>query len=61
ANEASSPAVKDTLLGILTEEHEIQHRVFTEMARRGWYETEAAEENKIEQAKTKFSGDTGSC
>ena len=61
ANEASSPAIKDALMGILSEEHEIQHRVFSEMARRGWYQTEMAEDNKIQQAKTKFSGDTGCC
>ena len=51
ANEASDPTVKNTLMTILKEEHDIQHEVFTEMSKRGWYQTEAAEDNKINQAK----------
>ena len=58
ANEASDPIVKNTLMTILKEEHDIQHEVFTEMNKRGWYQTEAAEEMKIDQAKQKFSADT---
>ncbi len=57
ANEASSPEVKNTLMTILNEEHEIQHQVFTEMNKRGWYQTEAAEDNKINQTKQKFAAD----
>ena len=54
ANEAASPVVQNTLMTILNEEHEIQHQVFTEMNKRGWYQTEAAEDNKIEKTKQKF-------
>ena len=57
ANEASDPVVKNTLMTILKEEHDIQHEVFTEMKNRGWYQTEAAEDNKIDQAKQKFCTD----
>ncbi len=61
ANEASDPVVKNTLMGILEEEHDIQHEVFTEMSKRGWYQTEAAEDNKITQAKQKFASDASCC
>ena len=61
ANEASDPTVKNTLMSILAEEHDIQHEVFTEMNKRGWYQTEAAQDNKITQAKQKFAADTSCC
>lgn len=55
ANEASTPAIKSEFMNILSEEHQIQHDVFTEMQKRGWYVVEQAEQNKITQAKLKFS------
>ena len=59
ANEASDPVVMNTLMSILKEEHDIQHEVFTEMNKRGWYQTEAAQDNKITQTKQKFAQDVG--
>lgn len=55
AGECASPAVKADFMNILNEEHQIQHEVFTEMQKRGWYPVEPADQNKINQAKQKFS------
>ena len=43
ANECSDPQLKE-------------HEVFTEMQKRGWYQTEPAEQDKINQAKQKYLG-----
>jgi len=51
ANECVNVALKNDLLNILKEEHDIQHELFTEMKNRGWYATEPADPNKITQAK----------
>ena len=42
-------------MNLLSEEHQIQHDVFSEMQKRGWYPTQDAPEEKIRQAKMKFS------
>lgn len=55
ANECATPAVKTDFMNILKEEHQIQHDVFCEMQKRGWYSTESADQNKINQAKQKYS------
>lgn len=56
ANECATPSVKTDFMNILQEEHQIQYDVFSEMQKRGWYPTEPADQNKINQAKQKFSG-----
>ena len=61
ANEASKPEVKNTLMSILQEEHEIGHEVFVEMQSRGWYQTEAAPQTKIDQTKQKFENNCCNC
>ena len=61
ANEASAQNVKDTFMSILDDEHNIQHEIYLEMAKRGWYQTEAAEDNKVQQAKQKFGADCNNC
>ncbi len=61
ANEASEPAVKNTMMSILDEEHKIQHEVFLEMQKRGWYQTEAAPQDKICQTKEKFAPSCSDC
>ena len=55
ANESSSLTVKNTLMTLLREEHDIQHDLFEQMQKRGWYQTESAPQQKIEQTKSKFS------
>lgn len=61
ACEAASAEVKNTLMSILDDEHTIQHDVFLEMSRHGWYQTEAAPQNKVDQTKQKFGADTSYC
>ena len=41
-------------MSLLHEEHDIQADVFEEMHSRGWYMTPAAQQQKIDTAKTKF-------
>lgn len=55
ANECSSPAVLSELINILNEEHQLQHEVFDEMQKRGWYQSEPAQQQKIDQTKQKFA------
>ncbi|HJB26877.1 MAG TPA: spore coat protein [Firmicutes bacterium] len=56
ANECSDPQLKEQFVNLLEDEHRIQHEVFTEMQKRGWYQTEPAEQDKINQAKQKYLG-----
>ena len=58
ANECSCPALKNQFMNILGEEHQIQHDIFSEMEKRGWYATEPADQNKVNQAKQKFQSQT---
>lgn len=55
ANECASPAVLSELMNILNEEHQMQHEVFEEMQKRGWYKTETAPRQKIDQCKQQFA------
>lgn len=55
ANECAAPALKSEFMNLLSEEHQIQHDLFSEMQKRGWYPTPAAQEQKIQQCKQKFS------
>lgn len=55
ANECATPSVKTDFMNILKEEHQMQYDVFSEMQKRGWYPTEPADQNKINQAKQKYS------
>ena len=45
--------VRNTMLKILEQEHSIQNEVFNMMHARGLYETPAADEQKVQQAKMK--------
>lgn len=54
ANECSAPQIRDVFINILNEEHQIQADVFTEMSKRGWYPTQAADQQQVQQAKQKF-------
>ena len=56
ANECASASLKADFMNILSEEHQIQHEIFTEMQKRGWYQVEQADQNKINQAKQKYTG-----
>lgn len=54
ANECTHDNVRNTILRILEEEHALQVEVFNMMHQRGFYETPAAEEKKIQAAKQKY-------
>ena len=47
--------VRNTMLKILEQEHSIQNEVFNMMHARGFYETPAADEKKVQEAQQKFS------
>lgn len=53
-NECATPEVRNVFMSILKEEHEIQNDIFCEMQKRGWYQLQPAEAQKIQQTKTKF-------
>jgi spore coat protein CotF len=55
ANECVNPALRTDFLNILKEEHDIQAELFSEMQKRGWYQTKPAEQSDINQSKQKFS------
>ena len=55
ANECVNPSLRTDFLNILKEEHDIQADLFTEMQKRGWYQTKAADQNEVAQAKQKYS------
>lgn len=54
ANECACPNLLADTMNILQEEHRIQSQVFGDMQKRGWYPTEAAEQQKISQVKQKY-------
>lgn len=55
ATECVHEPIRKTVLEILEQEHSIQHEVFTMMHQRGFYETPAAESQKVQEAKQKFA------
>ena len=54
ANECATPNVREEMLGLLREEHNIQAELFTEIHGRGWYQTTPAEQPKVDQARQKY-------
>lgn len=54
ANECASIALKNEMLNLLNEEHKLQHDVFEQMQKRGWYPTQAAEQKKIDAVKQQY-------
>ncbi len=60
ACEAATPEVVSCIMQILNEEHTIQQDVFKEMSSRGWYVTEAAEDTKLQKAKSEYQAFTAS-
>ena len=53
-NECATPQVRGVFMSILKDEHDIQNEVFAEAQKRGWYQIQPAEQQKIQQVKTKF-------
>lgn len=54
SNECAHENVRNTMLHILAEEHDIQDDVFHMMSARGLYPTPAAEAKKVDEAKQRF-------
>ena len=55
ANECASPSLMNEFMNLLSEEHQIQLDVFSELQKRGWYPIQSAPAEKVQQAKMKFS------
>ena len=55
ANECVHDNVRQEILHCLEQEHEIQQDVFRMMHDKGYYPTPAAQEQKVQEAKQKFS------
>ena len=55
AGECVSDQLRSTFLNILGDEHRIQADMFTTMQTNGWYQVENAPQQKIDQARQKFS------
>ncbi len=54
SNECSHEHVRNVMLDILADEHDIQDDVFHMMSSKGYYPTPAAEEKKIAEAREKY-------
>jgi spore coat protein CotF len=54
-NECATPNVRDGFMSLLNEEHQIQAEVFDMMKQRGWYQTPAADQQKVNQAKQQYA------
>lgn len=55
ANECACPNLKNTIVDLLKDEHELQFGVFNTMHDRGYYPTPQAEQQKVDQAKQTFA------
>ena len=55
ANECTHEDVRQTMMKILNQEHEIQQEVFEMMHAQGYYPTPAADAKKVEEAKQQYS------
>lgn len=53
--EAADTEVRNSLADLLADEHRIQTELFSEMSARGWYQTEKAEDGKIQSERMKFA------
>lgn len=55
SNECVHEGLRSTMLDILADEHTMQQDVFCSMHERGFYPTPDAEQDKIDEAKQKYS------
>lgn len=55
AGECTNQQLRNAFLNILDDEHGIQANIFENMQSKGWYQTEPADQQKVQQAKQKFS------
>lgn len=55
AGECVNSQLRSTMLNILDDEHCIQAEIFSELQSNGWYKTEPADQNKVQQTRMKYS------
>jgi spore coat protein CotF len=55
AGEAVNSQLRSTMLSILDDEHTIQADIFSSLQSHGWYQPEQAEQQKVVQARQKFT------
>ena len=55
AGECVNQQLRNTMLSILGDEHNIQADIFNCLQSHGWYQTEPAQQQKIADAKMKFT------
>ena len=55
AGECVNEQLRSTFLQILDEEHQIQADMFCTLQSNGWYQVEPAQQQKVDQARQKFS------
>jgi Spore coat protein len=55
AGECVNEQLRSTFLNILDDEHKIQADMFCSMQKNGWYPVENAPQQKIDQARQKYS------
>jgi spore coat protein CotF len=53
--ESSTPNIHDAFKTALNETLDIQNKIYAEMSAKGWYPSQQAEQQKIDQAKQKYS------
>jgi len=56
-SEAANSHLMETFMGILRDEHQIQHEIFHEMHSRGWYQPKAASASDLSQYLTRWNQD----
>ena len=57
ANECACPNLRQEMMDLLSDEHDIQYELFQEMDKRGWYPTTPAEKQKITDLKKQFESE----
>ncbi len=55
AGECVNEQLRGAFLNILDEEHRIQADMFCALQQNGWYQTEPAQQQKVQMARQKFS------
>lgn len=53
--ESATPEVLQTMTVLLSDTQDMQHRLFTEMQSRGWYQTTKADDQKVAAAKAQHA------
>lgn len=53
-DECAHQCVRGDMMNILTDEHNIQADIFTQMQKRGWYAVTDAQQTEISQARDKY-------